>query len=197
MTRRGRAAVWYALNVLTVVGAAFRPPYSDGLVPLKTDEIFRLPIEWFPAPQWANYPTALGRFPFGIYFFNSAVVALAVMACNVFFGSLAGYGLAKFRFPLREVCFRAILSTLMLPLEILLVPTFLVVRQLGLLDSYGGLILPLAVDAFGFSSCQYFLARFPPGGGPAGWLQRVRDLLANRSSQQPAGPGRPGRALVP
>src|SRR2546428_12172452 len=76
-------------------------------------------------------------------------MALAVMAGNLFFGSLAAYGLAKFRFPLRELCFRAMLSTLMLPLEILLVPTFLVVRQLGLLDSYGGLIVPLAVDAFG------------------------------------------------
>jgi len=160
--RRGRASVWYALNVLTVVGAVFLllPYFWMVSSSLKTqDEIFRLPIEWVPpAPQWANYPTALGRFPFGIYFFNSAVVALAVMACNVFFGSLAAYGLAKFRFPLREVCFRAILSTLMLPLEILLVPTFLVVRQLGLLDSHGGLILPLAVDAFGiFLMRQYFL----------------------------------------
>ena len=162
MRRRGRASVWYALNVLTVVGAVFLllPYFWMVSSSLKTqDEIFRLPIEWVPpAPQWANYPTALGRFPFGIYFFNSAVVALVVMACNVFFGSLAAYGLAKFRFPLREVCFRAILSTLMLPLEILLVPTFLVVRQLGLLDSYGGLILPLAVDAFGiFLMRQYFL----------------------------------------
>lgn len=165
MRRRGRAAVWYALNVVTVVGAVFLllPYFWMVSSSLKTqDEIFRLPMEWVPAaPQWTNYPTALGRFPFGVYFFNSAVVALAVMACNVFFDSLAAYGLAKFRFPLREVCFRAILSTLMLPLEILLVPTFLVVRQLGLLDSYGGLILPLAVDAFGIFLMRQYLLDLP------------------------------------
>jgi ABC-type glycerol-3-phosphate transport system permease component len=157
-----RRVLRYGLNLLTVVGAAFvlLPYFWMVSSSLKTqDEIFRLPIEWVPPqPQWTNYPIALGRFPFGIYFFNSALVALAVMVGNVFFGSLAAYGLAKFPFPLRAFCFRAMLSTLMLPLEILLVPTFLVVRQLGLLDSYGGLVLPLAVDAFGiFLMRQYFL----------------------------------------
>jgi multiple sugar transport system permease protein len=158
-----RRVFGWPLTALTIVGAVVVVlPYlwmvSSSLKP--QDAIFRLPPEWIPRPpQWSNYPTALARFPFGTYFFNSAVVALAVMASNVFFGSLAAYGLAKFRFPWREVCFRAILSTLMLPLEILLVPTFLVVRQLGLLDSYGGLIFPLAVDAFGiFLMRQYMLS---------------------------------------
>lgn len=159
MARRG---LRWALHLLTLVGAGFvlLPYFWMVSSSLKTqDEIFRLPIEWFPPhPQWANYPTALGRFPFGIYFFNSGLVAVAVMVGNLFFCSLAAYGLAKFRFRGREFCFRAMLSTLMLPLEIVLVPTFLVVRQFGLLDSYGGLIVPLAVDAFGiFLMRQYIL----------------------------------------
>ena len=75
---------------------------------LKTGaEVFELPIRWIPQVlQWANYPNALSRGSFGIYFFNSAFVALAVMVGNLLFCSLAGYGLAKFRFPYRELCFR-------------------------------------------------------------------------------------------
>jgi multiple sugar transport system permease protein len=101
------------------------------------------------------------RGSFVIYFFNSAFVALAVMVGNLLFCSLAGYGLAKFRFPFRAFCFVLILSTLMLPLEIMLVPTFLVARQLGLVNNYGGLIIPLAVDAFGIFLMRQYIKDLP------------------------------------
>ncbi len=130
---------------------------------LKTGaEVFELPIHWIPQEtQWENYPNALSRGAFGIYFFNSTIVALAVMAGNLLFCSLAGYGLAKFRFPYRGLCFRFILSTLMLPLEIVLVPTFLVVREFGLVNTYGGLIAPLAVDAFGVFLMRQYIKDLP------------------------------------
>ena len=141
------------ISLLTVlgVGVMLLPYFWMVSSSLKTGaEVFDLPIQWIPnVIQWKNYPDALTRGAFGIYFFNSVIVALAVMAGNLVFCTLAGYGLAKFRFPHRELCFRFILSTLMLPLEIVLVPTFLVVRELGLVNTYGGLIAPLAVDAFG------------------------------------------------
>jgi len=163
--RSARRILGWAVSLLTIAGAGLvlLPYFWMVSSSLKTqDEIFRLPIEWIPrAPQWANYPTALARFPFEKYFFNSTLVAVAVMASNLFLCSLAAYGLAKFRFPGRESCFRAMLSTLMLPLEILLVPTFLVVRQLGLLDSYAGLIIPLAVDAFGIFLMRQYIMDLP------------------------------------
>src|SRR5438552_18844333 len=92
---------------------------------LKTSsEVFELPIRWLPRePQWSNYPAALSRGAFGVYFFNSAVVALAVMAANLLVCSLAGHGLAQFRFPYRALSCRAILSTPLLPPVIVLVPT--------------------------------------------------------------------------
>src|SRR5215470_2969490 len=140
------------VTLLTIlgIGVVLLPYFWMVSSSLKTGaEVFELPIRWIPQVlQWANYPNALSRGSFGIYFFNSAFVALAVMVGNVFFCSLAGYGLAKFRFPYRMLCFVLILSTLMLPLEIMLVPTYLVVRQLGLVNNYGGLIIPLLVDAF-------------------------------------------------
>jgi multiple sugar transport system permease protein len=153
------------LTILTIVGIGVTLlPYFWMLASsLKTgSEVFELPIRWLPRePQWWNYPAALARGAFGVYFFNSAVVALAVMVGNLLFCSLAGYGLAKFRFPYREASFRLILSTLMLPLEIILVPTFLVVRGLGLVNSYGGLILPLAVDAFGIFLMRQYIKDLP------------------------------------
>jgi multiple sugar transport system permease protein len=153
------------ITLLTIlgVGVVLLPYFWMVSSSLKTGaEVFELPIHWIPQEaQWENYPNALSRGAFGIYFFNSAIVALAVMAGNLIFCSLAGYGLAKFRFPYRGLCFRFILSTLMLPLEIVLVPTFLVVREFGLVNTYGGLIAPLAVDAFGIFLMRQFIKDLP------------------------------------
>ena len=153
------------VTLLTIAGIALvlLPYFWMVSSSLKTgSEVFELPIRWFPRDlQWVNYANALSRGSFGIYFFNSTVVALAVMACNLFFCSLAGYGLAKFRFRYREACFILILCTLMLPLEIVLVPTYLVVRELGLVDNYGGLIAPLAVDAFGIFLMRQYIKDLP------------------------------------
>ena len=85
----------------------------------------------------------------GTYFLNSGVVSLAVMVGNIVFCTLAGYGLAKFRFPGDRWVLLAILCTLMLPLEVTLVPTFLVVHQFGWLNTYQGIAGPLLIDAFG------------------------------------------------
>ncbi|MFP6890852.1 MAG: carbohydrate ABC transporter permease [Nitrospinota bacterium] len=153
------------ISLLTVlgVGVVLLPYFWMVSSSLKTGaEVFELPIHWIPQEtQWENYPNALSRGAFGIYFFNSTIVAVAVMAGNLIFCSLAGYGLAKFRFPCRELCFRFILSTLMLPLEIVLVPTFLVVREFGLVNTYGGLIAPLAVDAFGVFLMRQYIKDLP------------------------------------
>jgi multiple sugar transport system permease protein len=155
----------WMLTVLTIlgIGLTLLPYFWMVSSSLKTGaEVFELPIRWIPRePQWENFPNALSTGSFGTYFYNSGVVAVAVTAANVLFCSLAGYGLAKFRFPFRELSFRVILSTLMLPLEIVLVPTFLVVQQLGMVNSYGGLIVPLAVDAFGIFLMRQFIRDLP------------------------------------
>ena len=155
----------WTLTLLTIlgIGVTLLPYFWMVSSSLKTGfEVFELPIRWIPRDiQWSNFPNALSRGAFGTYFYNSFVVAVAVTAANVLFCSLAGYGLAKFRFPLRELSFKLILSTLMLPLEIVLVPTFLVVQQLGMVNSYGGLIVPLAVDAFGIFLMRQFIKDLP------------------------------------
>ena len=155
----------WSITLLTIlgIGVTLLPYFWMVSSSLKTgQEVFELPIRWIPRDlQWVNFPAALSRGAFGTYFANSGIVSVVVTAANVLFCSLAGYGLAKFRFPLRDFCFRSILCTLMLPLEIVLVPTFLVVQQLGMVNSLTGIIVPLAVDAFGIFLMRQYIRDLP------------------------------------
>jgi multiple sugar transport system permease protein len=134
------------------------------------EKMFQLTTEWIPS-VWhpENYPDALARAPFATYFLNSGVVSCAVMAGNLVFCTLAGYGLAKFHFPGARILLLIILSTLMLPLEVTLVPTFLVIHKFGWLNSYQGIAGPLLVDAFGV-----FLMRQSIISIPSDYLEAAR-----------------------
>ncbi len=134
------------------------------------DKMFKLDTEWIPS-VWhpENYTGALAAAPFARYFLNSTIVSAAIMAGNVVFGTLAGYGLAKFRFPGERVVLLVILATLMLPLEVTLVPTFLVVHKLGWLNSYQGIAGPLVIDAFGI-----FLMRQSMISIPSDYIEAAR-----------------------
>ena len=113
-------------------------------------KMFNLRTEWIPA-IWhlENYPNAISRAPFVRYFINSGIVSVTVMAGNVVFCTLAGYGLAKFHFRGSGLVLLLILSTLMLPLEVTLVPTFLIVHKFEWINTYQGIVAPLLIDAFG------------------------------------------------
>lgn len=147
------AGAWFVLlPFFWMVSASLKP----------ANRVFTLPIEWVPSqPQWETYVIALTRYPFGRYFLNSLGVAIAITVANVFFCSLAGYSLTKFRYRGRDVAFVAILSTLMLPLEVLMVPTYLIVKDFGWLNSYQGLIVPIALDAFGVFLMRQFMLGIP------------------------------------
>lgn len=124
-----------------------------------SDHVFDLPIQWIPVdPQFGNYPAALGKYDFVRYFLNSGAVAGSVTAIHVLLASWAGFGLAKYRFAGRELLFWAILVTLLLPLEVIMIPLWLTVHTLGWSNTYAGLIVPVIPDAFGVLLMrQYFL----------------------------------------
>jgi len=126
------------------------------------EKMYQLTTEWIPR-VWhpENYPNALSRSAFPRFFLNSAVVSVAVMVGNVVFCTLAGYGLAKYRFPGDRFVLLAILSTLMLPMEVTLVPTFLIIHKLGWLNTYQGIFAPLLVDAFGIFLMRQFILKIP------------------------------------
>ena len=125
-------------------------------------DVFKIPIQWIPLPpHWEVYAQAWTRFPFERYFLNSLIVTGVVTFSNVLLAGFAGYALAKYRLFGRRVLFLAILSTLMLPIEVLMVPTFLIVKGFGWVNTYQGLIVPVVADAFGVFLMRQFMLNVP------------------------------------
>ena len=111
-----------------------------------------------PAPTLDNYREVIQRTEYVRWFVNSFVVATITTASVAFFDSLAGYTLAKFRFPGATVIFILILSTLMVPTEMLVIPWYTMSIELGWTDSYWGIMFPGVISAFGvFLMRQFFI----------------------------------------
>ena len=126
------------------------------------DTMFAVPLQWLPDPiNWSAYGIAWRAQDFTRYFLNSSVVALAITAGNLLLGSLAGYSLCKFRYFGRGPLFLLILSTMMLPLEVTMVPLFLTVKQLNWPNTYTGLIVPFLVEGFGVFLMRQYLQSIP------------------------------------
>jgi len=111
--------------------------------------------------HWQNYTEALAAAPFGRFFFNTAIVTGVTVLGNLILCSLAGYAFARFRFFGRDVLFVVILATLMIPFQVVMIPTFLIMRHLGLIDSLGALILPNLVTPFGIFLMRQFFRTLP------------------------------------
>ena len=127
-----------------------------------TANLFAVPPQWFPNPiTWQAYGQAWKAQDFTRYFLNSAAVSLAITAGNLLLASLAGYSLCKFRYFGRGVLFLLILSTMMLPLEVTMVPLFLIVKKLDWPNTYAGLIVPFLVEGFGVFLMRQYLQSVP------------------------------------
>jgi len=92
---------------------------------------------------------------------NSLIVAITCSITTVLMGSLCGYGLAKFNFRGRNIVFMAIMATMMIPFEAIMIPLYMVAASLKIMDSYQGLILPFMVNAFGVFMMRQYLLTFP------------------------------------
>ncbi len=125
---------------------------------LKTPaDIFKIPTVWVPNPiVWENYPNAMTILPFGRFILNTAkITGLAVVGATLS-GSLAAFAFARLRWRGRNFMFVLVLSTLMLPFQVIMIPQFILFRELEWLDTY----LPLVVPAFfGGSAFNIFLLR--------------------------------------
>ncbi len=116
----------------------------------------------------ANYPNALAVAPFGRFFLNSTVVAVATVLCNLVFCSLAGYAFARLRFLGRGALFAVIMATLMVPFQVTMIPQFIITKWLGVhvlaqvgINHLGALILPNAATAFGIFFLRQFFKTLP------------------------------------
>ncbi|MDB5058869.1 MAG: putative transporter permease protein [Chloroflexi bacterium] len=126
------------------------------------NDVFTVPVQWIPRTlEWHNFVDGWQAQPFGRYFFNSVFVATAVTMLNLITCSLAAYSFAKFRYVFRGLFFSLVLMTLMVPYVALIVPLFLVVRDLGWVNSYVGLIVPAGTSAFGIFLLRQHMLSIP------------------------------------
>ncbi len=127
--------------------------------------LFEVPIQWIPwEMRWQNYVDAWNTAPFGRYFINSIWVSVASTVLNLFFCSLAGYGFAKYQFPFKNAAFLFILATMMIPFHVVMVPLFVLVRDLGWLrgaNVYNALIIPGMMSAFGIFLMRQYITTLP------------------------------------
>ena len=131
-----------------MISTAFKQPadvFSMSLVP--------------EAPTLQNFVYVFTEVNFLRYLFNTLVVSASVTLIALLFHSMSGYALARLRFPGREVIFMTMFSTFLVSLPVIIVPLFILVRTLGMLNSYAGLIVPAIFNAFGiFLLRQYYLS---------------------------------------
>ncbi len=98
---------------------------------------------------WQNYQLAWNADDFTRYYLNTVVMTAGIVIGQVLFSSMAGYAFARLDFPGRNVLFFVVLATMMIPIYVTLIPSYLLVRDFGWLNSYQGLIVPRLVSAFG------------------------------------------------
>jgi multiple sugar transport system permease protein len=123
-------------------------------------DILDIPVKLLP-PEWnfSSYRSAFASGPFARYYLNSVIVLIAAVGLNIIVCATAGYGFSKYRFKGRDLFFTIILSTLMVPIHAVIVPLFVLMKMIGLVNTYAGIILPLSLSAFGvFLMRQFFYA---------------------------------------
>lgn len=145
-------AVIYIYPFLIEVATSFKP----------NAEAAQDPLSLVPATATtAAYERLFRNSDFPLWFRNSVVVTVLVTIGRVFFNSLAGYALARLRFPGRGVIYAGLIAVMAVPTVVLLIPKFLVINQLSIYDTYPALILPLLVDAAGVFIMKNFFESIP------------------------------------
>jgi len=145
-------AIVYIFPFLVQVATSFKTDAEAA-----ADPISLIPQTW----STAAYERLFLNSDFPRWFANSAVVTVFVTLGRVFFNSLAGYALARLDFRGRTIIYAGLVAVMSVPMVVLLIPKFLVINQLGIYDSYTGMILPLLVDAAGVFIMKNFFESVP------------------------------------
>jgi multiple sugar transport system permease protein len=124
--------------------------------------IYSWPPHWFPTPpSLEHFVDLFGRIPFARNFVNSLVVTLGITALSLMVNALAGFAFAKYRFPGRDRLFILLILTMMIPGQVTMIPVFLLLKSIGLLNSPLGLIIPAASSVFGIFLIRQFMMGLP------------------------------------
>jgi multiple sugar transport system permease protein len=164
MNHTGQKSRWWLYLVLTVAVIAVAAPFIWMLLgSFKTTTELRMsPPTWWPQnPTLDNYTELFSKNNFGNYFVNSIIVAVVVTAGNLLFCSMLGYALAMLDFPGKRALFALVMGTLLIPGVVTFVPLFVLVANVGLVDTLPGLILPFLVGPFGVFLMRQFILGLP------------------------------------
>ena len=123
-------------------------------------EVLAIPVRILPNVfEWHNFAAAWMQLPFGRFFLNSMIVSVSVTVITVVVSCLSGYAFARLKFPGRDALLMGYLATLMVPGIMLIIPLFLIVNNLGMVNTFQGVILPVAFGTFGsFLLRQFFMS---------------------------------------
>ncbi|MBZ9678339.1 sn-glycerol-3-phosphate ABC transporter permease UgpE [Mesorhizobium sp. ES1-1] len=164
-----RIFIAHAMLLLGIVVVAF-PIYYTFVASTQTlQTILKPPLPMLPGDQfWNNYGEALfggvgrmGGVSVGRLLLNTTIMALGIAVGKIFISILSAYAIVFFRFPMRMVFFWLIFITLMLPVEVRILPTYKVMVELGLIDTYAGLIIPLIASATATLLFRQFFMTIP------------------------------------
>jgi len=150
-----------------LLGAIFFAPFLWTITTSlkRTQELYLFPPVLFPQRGLAyyNYALVFERIPFGLFFRNTAVITILATLGSVISTTLVAYGFARRRFPAQEALFLVVLSTMMLPNEVTIIPKFILFKELGWIDTFWPLIVPdfLAVNAFYVFLMRQFMLTIP------------------------------------
>lgn len=123
-------------------------------------DVFRFPIQWIPAQiQWSNYIRIWTQIPYLTFFTNTAKLTIIITLLQLFTSSFAGYAFAKLQFKGKDIIFLAYIASIAIPWQAYMVPQFIMMRRLDLVDTHTSLILLQAFSAFGvFLMRQFFIS---------------------------------------
>jgi multiple sugar transport system permease protein len=163
MTPGARIRLVLSYGLLVLLALSFFYPFllsiTTSFKPLP--EIADNPVALFPQTWTTEGYERMRGLNVGRWMFNSAFVAMASTLGNILFASMAGYALARLRFPGHNLVFLGILGTMMIPGIVLLIPMFIVLKQLNFIDTYYGLIVPKLTTAFGVFLMKQFFESIP------------------------------------
>ena len=146
-------AVWMLLPLVWMLSASLMP----------LSEVIKVPPVWFAPAKYSlgNYIEVWSRIGFSRFFFNSAFIAIAITVAQILTSSMAGFAFARYDFPGRTLIFTMILSTMMIPFQVIMIPLFIMMARLHLVNTYWGMILPAMVTPFGIFMMRQFMLGIP------------------------------------
>lgn len=138
--------------IFWMASGSFKPP----------EELFSTVVKFFMRnPTLKNYKFVFNTIPFGRQLLNSVIISVGYTFLSVFFCSLAGFAFAKFSFPARHVLFFLLLATLMVPLEVSIVPSFVIINALHWINTYWAVIIPGCANALGIFFMRQYIITIP------------------------------------